>query len=98
MRTPRWTFLILLLLCLLPVISESAALLLGSQAGCGLPGDEFFDCQIGGQDVTAMLASLVSLERFSFGGVLASLGVILAWVVAEMVGATIGRDNRRLRF
>ncbi len=98
MRTVRWTFVIAILVCLLPVISESTALIAGNLAGCGLPGDEFFDCQMRGLDVTPLLMSLVSLERLALGGVLASLGMVLAWVIAELVAMTIGRNSRRLRF
>jgi hypothetical protein len=98
MRTLRWTFVIAILLALLPVISQGAALLASQHVGCGLPGDEFFECRVKGHDVTAMLSSLADLDRIALGGAITALLLLGVWALSEIAGRTIWPKSRRLRF
>ena len=98
MRALRWFFVIALILCLSPVISTGAAALAAHWAGCGLIGDEFFECTVRGRNITPMLVSLSSIEWLSIWGAVAAFFAALLWIVIEIVAMTIGRGARSLRF
>ena len=98
MRTVRWTFVIALLLSLLPVISTAMGDLVAGAVGCPIIEFGFGKCLVRGHDINDALASLQLLAPLSIWGVLLALGAGLVWAVWEIVAATIGRSSRRLRF
>jgi hypothetical protein len=95
MRTLRWTFVIVLLLCLLPVIATAAGDVAATVVGCRVVE---LGCTVRGQDISDVLASLQLLNPLSIWGVMAALTAGFAWAVCELVAVTIGRNYRRLRF
>ncbi len=95
MRTLRWTFVIVLLLCLLPIIATAAG-----DAAAALIGCRFVEvgCVVRGLDISDELTSLQLLAPLSIWGVLTALLAGVAWAISEIVAATIGRNHKRLRF
>ena len=98
MRTVRWTFVIAILLCLLPIISTALGEFVANAAGCPIVELGFGKCLVRGHDINDALASLELMTPLSIWGVLAALVAGLTWAVSEIVAATIGRSSRRLRF
>lgn len=98
MRIVRWTFVIAILLSLLPVISTAAGDVVAGAVGCPIIEFGFGKCLVRGHDINDALASLQLLAPLSIWGVLLALMAGLTWAIWEIVAATIGRHTRRLRF
>lgn len=94
----RWTFLILALICLVPVVSIGLANLAAWRAGCGSLEAEFLECKVRGVDVAPMLTSLAGLSWLSLSGAASAVVLGLVWVLSELVAMFIGKRPGKLKF
>ncbi len=98
MRALRWFFVILILICLSPVIAAGAAEAVAYFAHCQIAEPGFGQCLVRGYDINDLLLSMQSMAWLTIWGGPAAFFAALLWIVMELVGMTVGRNPRSLRF
>ena len=93
MRIFRMLAGLLVLLCLVPPLVLSMAVLLGRWSGCELDPDVPYSCQMPGGDYGGMLQALTHFGYYAVGTLPISAALLIGWLVTEIVEAAGGRKK-----
>ncbi len=85
MRIFRWIAGLALLVCLLPYFCILAAEIWGRIVGCEVGIDTVHPCIVNGADIGQNLTVLGSMGWFAFVTTPLILGIVLVWVLVELI-------------
>ena len=85
MRAFRAVMAVLLFICLLPLMSMAVAEFIAQVNGCKLDLTGAHPCIVGGRDIGHDLLTLGMMGYFLFATMPAGVGIVVLWVVVELI-------------
>ena len=85
MRAFRAVMAVLLFICLLPLMSMAVAEFIAQVNGCKLDLAGAHPCIVGGRDIGHDLLTLGMMGYFLFATMPAVAGIVVLWVVVELI-------------
>lgn len=85
MRIFRWIAGLALFVCLLPYFCMLAAEIIGAFVGCKVGVDTVYPCIVDGKDIGHRLTVLGAMGYFAFVTTPLILGIVLVWVLVELI-------------